>query len=729
MALTFDATYYLQQRPDVFQAFVAAAGSTGLTWAQFAEQHYNNNGRFEGSNPNAIFNTNEYLTANPDVAAAGVNPFQHYLANGVNEGRAPSDSFPSFASFDEATYLAANPDLGAAGITTKNQAYAHFVLNGQFEGRPGAPEVGTTNPGEVKALTNAVEVVQGTTGDDTFTAVVNDAQPLLSTLNSGDAVIGSAGKDTLRVTVSDGGAEIIADLNSVETIEVRAFDNQAFNLSTSKGVEAVSLTGTSDVKFTAVKNIVAATVTDTTTADLTLTYDAAVVAGTADAQKVTVSNATTTVSAAGIETFDVVSSGTANALTLTSAQAKTVNVSGSAAISVAGVDATVTTFDASASKGGVSTSFTANDVKATGGSGDDTFVFGNSLTKADVVNGGEGFDTVSVIGGDYTAAAAAAAFNALTSIERLAFTGAAETTINGSTLTNTTITNFLFDTTDAAKVDTVKNASSTAIYEIGTSNVGDLALELKAGGSTANITLNGLDNVTPGKNATTADVGAVSVVLAGGDAKTAVTVNLTSEGSNFDTGFANEVGVITVNAGSTVNVTGTGDLVIAGLGNKGTIDATSFTGKLSVAGKSAGDATSVDTIKLGSGQSVVNFDATSSGNLDGAAVVVDTIEGFKTGATGDVLDFAGVAATFTAISSAVQANIDALSGVGATLAAAADLAANFAGGATNWTAFSFQGETYALYDAADVGAFDAAADVLVKLAGVSAGDLVAANFA
>lgn len=77
MALTFDANYYLTHRPDVFQAFVATAGSTGLLWPEFAQQHYNNHGRFEGANPNAVFNTNDYLAANVDVAAAGVNPFEH----------------------------------------------------------------------------------------------------------------------------------------------------------------------------------------------------------------------------------------------------------------------------------------------------------------------------------------------------------------------------------------------------------------------------------------------------------------------------------------------------------------------------------------------------------------------------------------------------------------------------------------------------------------------------
>lgn len=143
MSLSFDANYYRSLRPDVWSAFAGNGNSLGLTWVQFAELHYNMFGRFEGSNPNAVFKTSEYLAANPDVAQAGVNPFQHYLQHGVHEGRSPSSDFPSFASFNVSLYLGANLDLPAAGITTATAAYAHFVLHGQFESRPGAPVVNT----------------------------------------------------------------------------------------------------------------------------------------------------------------------------------------------------------------------------------------------------------------------------------------------------------------------------------------------------------------------------------------------------------------------------------------------------------------------------------------------------------------------------------------------------------------------------------------------------------
>jgi len=45
-------------------------------------------GWHEGRDPSAGFDTTGYLAANPDVAAAGVNPLDHYLMFGVYEGRA-----------------------------------------------------------------------------------------------------------------------------------------------------------------------------------------------------------------------------------------------------------------------------------------------------------------------------------------------------------------------------------------------------------------------------------------------------------------------------------------------------------------------------------------------------------------------------------------------------------------------------------------------------------------
>jgi serralysin len=109
----FDYTYYLQQNPDV-----AAAGIDPL-------QHFETSGWKEGRNPNAYFDTAGYLAHYADVKAAGINPFDHYLQSGWQEGRDPS------LSFDTAAYLAANPDVANAHINP----LVHFLTEGLHEGR------------------------------------------------------------------------------------------------------------------------------------------------------------------------------------------------------------------------------------------------------------------------------------------------------------------------------------------------------------------------------------------------------------------------------------------------------------------------------------------------------------------------------------------------------------------------------------------------------------------
>lgn len=91
----FDASYYLTNNPDV-----AAAGVDPY-------QHYLDHGAAEGRNPNAYFDTKYYLTQNPDVAASGMNPLLHFANYGYKEGRDPS------LLFSDSKYVAANPS--AAG--------------------------------------------------------------------------------------------------------------------------------------------------------------------------------------------------------------------------------------------------------------------------------------------------------------------------------------------------------------------------------------------------------------------------------------------------------------------------------------------------------------------------------------------------------------------------------------------------------------------------------------
>jgi capsular polysaccharide biosynthesis protein len=73
----------------------------------------------------ALFDPAYYRVRNPDVANAGLDPFEHFLAFGWREGRNPSPAF------DIAAYKGAYPDVAASGYNP----LLHYVLRGESEGR------------------------------------------------------------------------------------------------------------------------------------------------------------------------------------------------------------------------------------------------------------------------------------------------------------------------------------------------------------------------------------------------------------------------------------------------------------------------------------------------------------------------------------------------------------------------------------------------------------------
>src|SRR5262249_26113488 len=94
----FDASFYLEQNPDVAKAHVNPS------------VHYTNTGWKEGRDPHPLFDTSFYLDRNPDVAKTGVNPLWHYVRWGWKEGRDPHPRF------DIALYLQRNPDVAKADL-------------------------------------------------------------------------------------------------------------------------------------------------------------------------------------------------------------------------------------------------------------------------------------------------------------------------------------------------------------------------------------------------------------------------------------------------------------------------------------------------------------------------------------------------------------------------------------------------------------------------------------
>ena len=75
-----------------------------------------------------------YRAMNPDVAASGADPADHFLRHGWREGRDP------VAAFSVRDYLELYPDVAAAGINP----FLHWLKAGRAEGRLPRRDVGRT---------------------------------------------------------------------------------------------------------------------------------------------------------------------------------------------------------------------------------------------------------------------------------------------------------------------------------------------------------------------------------------------------------------------------------------------------------------------------------------------------------------------------------------------------------------------------------------------------------
>jgi len=134
----FSESHYLQM-----------AGLSGLSRAE-AYLHFRDTGWRLGLDPNDSFDTSDYLAAYQDIAQAGINPFEHYLAFGAAEGRLADPGGDAMLiarygqtivqAFDRDYYLARNPDVAAAGI----DPIIHFMEFGWREGRDPTAAFDTT---------------------------------------------------------------------------------------------------------------------------------------------------------------------------------------------------------------------------------------------------------------------------------------------------------------------------------------------------------------------------------------------------------------------------------------------------------------------------------------------------------------------------------------------------------------------------------------------------------
>ena len=766
--------------------------------------------QFYGVEPSAV---TELQIANVKaiIAENGMNAWTHYVQYGSDEGVNPSNAFDADAYLDAKTaaLVAAGekqPDgsewtpeavqkaISDAGMTVLEH-YLQYAGTGEGEVAQGVTfpvpddqKVPAEVTGNTYVLTPDLDAIVGTNGSDVIIGATQDGK---GTFTSGDSIDGGEGVDTLKLYGVNGVSKGLQTVKNVEQLEAFA-GSGTYDVSGWEGLEKASF------KAGTVSTLTAnATLTDVALdgvgADMTLTGDGianVTVKNLDEDRSVTVVNTTenhalnvalenaskvgkdgvpttsVTLVDAAAEALNLASNGaTVNSVTLSSLSAalKTMTVSGEADLVVDGLAdvSKLESIDGSAAKGDLALG-TLNDatLNVTTGSGDDTFVLGNTATHAVTVSTGEGDDEVTlgaalakgssidlgagddvlklesaqlnkdatVNGGEGTDALVftnTATFNAANA-DLNAVKGFEVLGVEDATLTvDSSLVNFDdFLVSDAGKI-VLTNAqdNDTVTFEAGVST--DNTITMAARNTVLDLNLVGDDKA----------VANVSAMVGG-----ATTLNISSSGlleekASTLTADNNVLNLTGDNA--KLNLTGDQDLTLKLTGDtKGfTVDATGFEAKLDVTGSD-----SQDTIKLGAeggtvtaskGHDQITFGAgadafVASTKAGTSAADMSTIAGFTSG-TDKILTAANASTAGTTtnvhITSTAVANTsdDILAVLTNALDAGKDnLLTNHA------YVVELTGElagTYVVLESGNAGASVDADDTVIKLAGVHAADI------
>lgn len=459
----FDADVYMQNKLAQLKAQEPDAGWTldrlydafrkgGFVGAEGQYEHFVKFGAAEEVAPNAYFNADEYYAAKAKqyyeeelkqeftgseeqiayvkakIKDAGMNAWTHYQQFGSAEGVNPSNAF------DASDYCAAKaeamnkagqkaPDgtewtaekiaeaIDQAGMSVLEH-YLTFAGTGKGEVAAGSTypvsedeQVVVSKPGETFFLTNQIDNVKGTAGDDVFKAPNG-------TMGAFDTVDGGAGNDTLEVY---GDAELKGTYTNIENLVIvdaaEANSNKDIDLSAFSGSFTLKGGSDTDVKVTNVagQKLVlvdgASGTTLTAKMDGTQTSVKLVNEGSTEASfqaegaklasmDLTTNANTTLADGIGNTVKNVAITALADAtITLTDfTNLENVTVAGAGSVNLTG--ATKADINATGSTGGV----TVNDKLAsaaafTGGAGNDTITLGASTKAHDM---GAGDDTVKI---------------------------------------------------------------------------------------------------------------------------------------------------------------------------------------------------------------------------------------------------------------------------------------------------------------------------------------------
>jgi Ca2+-binding RTX toxin-like protein len=694
----------------------------------------------------------DYITANGDVAAAdallqftGLNPqfaganvysnadFASALVARVMPGL--STSLQTSITSIVTNFMTANPALsrGAVVVALINAVDAIpasdpvlGTAGAAFDSRVALADASTstsTNFTELQTVVGGTSIVAGSTitlttavdvgsaftgasGNDTFVGTSSATNP---TINLGDSIDGGAGTDALNITTNLVGAIPSIITKNIETYNISNSANGtlAVNGQSTAPTTVNFLAGANNTFTLSGVSATTAVSLESEAGQLTLTLDS--VTGSSDALSLSLNGAksTASVAAAGIETFNVRTTGAASTLAaLTGAQGSKLVVTGDKALTItADLASTFTTIDASAATAAVKVGVaTGGNVTITGGTADDRLhVVG--LDSNDTINGGTGTDTLAV-----DADVTASNVSKVTNVEKLEFTAA--TTQDLSLVSATGIKTFVSSLAAASTAFT--NNENTFSHVVS---------EATSGAFAATAALNG-----------PADV--LNVELANSDLTTLTatnyeTLNLKSTIGQGTGTVTNIITTLTNSAAANIVVTGDTNLTITNaIAAQGTVDASAFTGKLTVTGSASADVikggSAVDTITAAAGADVVTGGAGADifviAETHGTDTAYDTITDFNTGGS-DILRFIAADNVIANAGAAAVATTNAVIVNGkATFAAADDTLAErvttlIAQTGINEVAFFEQGSDTFVYHSGSVT--DGSVDFLVKLTGVS----------
>ncbi len=324
------------------------------------------------------------------------------------------------ATGDLAVYAAAAGKWNAE-VTSGFQYSSNPANTAPFSGDfPSTP----ANQGQTFTLTQGVDNIQGTNGDDTIIAGPGSAGGA-HTLGASDVINGGGGNDKIIITsqaTAAGGENLVPRMTSVEQVFIQAVGTTGttvnmINATGSKEVwsdnstDNVFVTNLQEKATIGVKGGNGANSLSVQAAAPALAGDLAIALNGANANNLFV-NSTGAAGATGYTTATINTTVGNNAITglagTQTSQIATldvgsalnkVTVTGDGAVRVTNnLAATVRTIDASANKGGVNFNIANNtgNVTFTGGDGNDRINFGGTLNLQDKVDGGAGRDILGV---------------------------------------------------------------------------------------------------------------------------------------------------------------------------------------------------------------------------------------------------------------------------------------------------------------------------------------------